>query len=113
MDGGSDTATTLGPVSGEGCFHVWHVKPTSYRFLIDEVEYPDGLAGGKVQIFVTAGRFVDLRPRPVELPRRRRLEFSAEGQARGPLELTMSLVDSHGRMSEPTWMNTICPTSAR
>jgi hypothetical protein len=106
-------SSILGLRSREGCFHVSRETDARYRFWIEDVTYPDqrSLGSGHVAIYVAAGGLVDLVPRPVERPRDPRLEFTAEGEVSGPFELTLLLVDSDGRESQPTWMNRICPAT--
>jgi len=98
----------LGPFPRGGCFHVSVAARDTYRFVIDDVVYPRALGAGHVAVIVHAVDIGDLAPRPIELPRRPRLEFSAEGEASGAFELTLFLVDGEGRESQPTRLDTIC-----
>jgi len=98
----------LGPFPRGGCFHVAVAARDNYRFVVDDVVYPRALGAGHVAVIVHAVDIGDLEPRPIELPRLPRLEFSAKGEASGAFELTLLLVDGEGRESQPTRLDTIC-----
>ena len=104
-----DGSILLGPLSREGCFHVSSETDRRYHFRINDVVYPEALGAGHVAIYVNSGGLIDLAPHPVVLARDPQLDFAAEGDASGPFELMLLLVDSEGRESEPTVMNQICP----
>jgi hypothetical protein len=103
----------LGPFARSRCFHVNASAPNTYHFVIDDVVYPRALGAGQVAIIVHAVDVGDLAPRPVTLRRDPRLEFIAEGAARGAFELVLFLVDSGGRESKPERLDTICATPLR
>src|SRR5262249_31683114 len=103
-------AWLLGPLPRSGCFHVPIARPHRYRFEIDDVEYPRALGAGHVAILIHATDMDDLAPRPVKLPRTTQLTFEAYGAAHGAFELTLFLVDTQARESEPAKLDRICDT---
>jgi hypothetical protein len=105
LDGGT---TILGPILGDGCFHVTHIEASRYSFVLDNVKYPAALGAGQVEIAVRAVSIGALVPQPRALPRLPRLKFLAEGEAQGAFEVSLTLVDGEGHRSETTQFHTIC-----
>ena len=99
---------TLGPWPKSGCFNVELAGSDRYRFLLDDVEYPNALGAGQVEVSVRAPQIGELAPRVLTLPRLPRLEFAAQGRASGAFEIKLTLVDGEGHHSETTRLERIC-----